>query len=143
MSSKALVQSNESSVVEGDILVFDCKAVGCPTPAIEWQFSDTGITSSFRLLHSSIDVQMESYAMNSVTRMSRLTITNSNLLQTGFYRCCSSNSAVPNTRVYSVKETIVYCKKAKFCVMVDVQFILHGVFNRCVILYCFFKCYGQ
>ena len=138
MSSAAVVHSNKSSVVEGDILVFDCKAVGCPTPAIEWQFSDTGITSSFKLLQSSIDVQM-----NSVTRISRLTITNTNHSQAGFYRCCSSNSAVPNTRGYSAKEIIVYCKKAKFCVMVDVQFILHGVFNRCVILYCFFKCYSQ
>ena len=143
MSSDAFIHSNKSSVVEGEILVFDCKAVGCPTPAIEWQFSDTGRTSSFRLLHSSVDVQMESYAMNSITRMSRLTITNTNRSQAGFYRCCSSNSAVPNTRGYSAKEIIVYCKKAKFCVMVDVQFILHGVFNRCVILYYFFKCYCQ
>ena len=120
-------------MVEGDTLTFDCRAVGCPIPSIDWQFLDTGVNSSFKLLVSSVDVQMESYQMNAITRMSRLTIRNTRHSQAGFYQCCSSNNAVLNTRGYSAREGItVYCKKS-ISLTVNNDLILHGC-HRCVFL---------
>jgi protein tyrosine phosphatase len=119
VSSSAVLLLNRSSVVEGDALFFECRAVGCPRPFIAWQFRDTN-SPSFETLKSRVDVYIESYQLNSFSSMSRLIISNTSRSQAGLYRCCSSNSSVSGKKGYSTKRKITVYYVSSFAVSSNV-----------------------
>ena len=110
MSSAAFIYTNSSSVVEGGILTFSCRAVGCPTPLILWRFSSTG-SDKFDDVVDGTGVQVESRKINATTNTSMLTIRNTDRSRSGTYRCSSTNDAMKKKKAYSDKNVIVYCKK--------------------------------
>lgn len=106
MGSKAFLDTNSSSVVEGDNVTFDCVAVGCPPPSIIWQFLDEHGTIT--VIGVTVDVEIQSPIANSTASKSMLTIKNIGRSQAGMYRCRANNGV--GKKSFSSRAMVnVYC----------------------------------
>lgn len=107
MGSKAFLDTNSSSVVEGDNFTFDCVAVGCPPPSIIWQFLDDEHSTS-TVIRATGDVEIQSPIANSTASKSMLTIMNIGRSQAGMYRCRANNGV--GKKSLSIRAMVnVYC----------------------------------
>ena len=96
-----LTEENTTVIIEGNVTVITCEAVGYPMPSVVWNKSDGILNLSDRVLVSdSVSVPTGN---GNVTRVSiNLTITNAIREDTGVYTCFANNSVGSDNRNVSL-----------------------------------------
>jgi len=104
LPSITISTNNEVSIVEGNIFIITCEAVGYPPPTVVWSRTN-GVLSDGASVSSSVSALTGN---GNVTRVSvNLTITNAYREDTGLYSCTANNFIGGDNRNVSIT---VQCK---------------------------------
>ena len=96
-----LTEENTTVIIEGNVTVITCEAVGFPMPSVVWNKSD-GVLSDRVLVSDSVSVPTGNGNGNDTRVTVNLTITNAIREDTGVYTCFANNSIGSDNRNVSL-----------------------------------------
>ena len=100
---------NDTTVIEGNLINFNCEAIGYPPPSIMWNRIEGNLSDRVSVSER-VSVPIGN---GNVTRVSvNLTITNAYREDTGVYTCSANNSIGSDNRNFSIT---VQCKLIVSC----------------------------